>query len=290
MVRRGVKVRLKVYGGFLLGLVLFCLLTPGCSSVDKVFYHPDQRQYHSPENHDGYRYEEVSFLSEDGTALHGWFVPAVGEAKGTVIHFHGNAQNLSAHFGFVSWLPKQGYNLFTFDYRGYGKSEGVPTRQGIYEDSLAALDYLFSRTDIDRDKVIVIGQSLGGAIAIRAIAERKHFPIKGALIESTFSSYEDVVLDNVAFILKPVAKALVKDRLSPNEVVSELSPVPILFIHGDADHIVGSYHSERLYDLAGDPKELWIIKGGRHTEAMQQRANKYIPEILTEFKEWLAEE
>ena len=102
----------RVYFFFLL-LLLVCFLS-GCANG--FFYRPSSVVYQTPKK-DGYVYENVSFLSYDQTALHGWFIPAVGEAKGTVIHFHGNAQNLSAHYSFVSWLPRVGYNLILFDNR-----------------------------------------------------------------------------------------------------------------------------------------------------------------------------
>ena len=80
--------------------------------------------------------------------------PAQGKAMGTVVHFHGNAQNMSAHYTFVSWLPAHGFNLFVFDYRGYGQSEGTLSREGVYEDSVAAVEYVRKRTDIDPRKII----------------------------------------------------------------------------------------------------------------------------------------
>src|ERR1041384_5905226 len=126
---------------FGLALALGCLT--GCAQG--AFYHPD-RGLHDPPARLGLKYEQVTFASQDGTRLVGWFIPARGyadpkRAKGTVVHFHGNAQNLSAHWQFVDWLPQRGFNLFVFDYRGYGASQGSPEPKGVFEDSLAALDY-----------------------------------------------------------------------------------------------------------------------------------------------------
>src|SRR5512145_1917489 len=147
-------------------LLLVVAVTFSCQGcVGGMFYYPDQEVYDTPDRH-GLKYEDVTFPSRDGTSLSGWFIPAVGPPKGTVVHFHGNAQNMTSHFGFVSWLPSRGFNLFVFDYRGYGKSAGRPERQGIYEDSLAALDYIATRPGIDHDRLVVLGQSLGGANAI----------------------------------------------------------------------------------------------------------------------------
>ena len=139
-------------------ILLFCLvlsLAMLCRRcVGQMFYYPDNKVYGTPAEH-GLKFEEVTFHSKDGTKLSGWFVPAKGDPKGTVIHFHGNAQNMTAHFDFVSWLPSEGFNLFVFDYRGYGKSAGKPNRKGVYEDSLAAVDYVRSRQGVDKNRILI---------------------------------------------------------------------------------------------------------------------------------------
>lgn len=131
----------------LAALLTSLFLFSGCAS--RMLYYPTPNEYGNP-SVAGLRYEKVTFASKDGTPLSGWFIPAIGKAKGTVIHFHGNAQNMTAHFSFVAWLPREGFNVFVFDYRGYGTSPGTPSRQGVYEDSCAALQYLRSRPDIDK--------------------------------------------------------------------------------------------------------------------------------------------
>ena len=105
----------------------------------------------------------------------GWWVPAVGDAQGTVIHFHGKGRNMTAHIGFVHWLAKEGFNLFVFDYRGYGQSAGRPQHRGVYQDGVAAIRYVQSRTDVDPDRIVILGQSLGGGGAI-AVMGHEDFP------------------------------------------------------------------------------------------------------------------
>lgn len=98
------------------------LAMQGCAN--RYFYFPDNVVYQTPDQH-RLSYEDVRFKSRDGTELHGWFLPAVGSnVVGTIIHFHGNAQKMTAHFSFVSWLPQEGFNLFVFDCRGYGRVAG----------------------------------------------------------------------------------------------------------------------------------------------------------------------
>ena len=191
----------------------------------KIFYFPDHQEYTTPAAN-RYQYEEIQFHSKDGTKLSGWFIPAQGKALGTVIHFHGNAQNMSAHYSFVSWLPANGFNLFVFDYRGYGKSEGKVSRQGVYEDSVAAVKYIKSRTDIDQNKIILFGQSIGGANAL-TVAGNNHFDgVVGVATDSAFSSYIGVALDHTT-ILKPFAALLISNKLSPKKTIQNIAPVPL---------------------------------------------------------------
>lgn len=243
------------------------------------FYHPDYKEYQTPAKY-GLKYESVSFKSKDKTKLHGWFVPALGQALGTVVHFHGNAQNLSSHFSFVKWLPKQGFNLFLFDYRGYGKSEGAPSRDGVHEDGIAALQYIKTRTDIEQDKLFVLGQSLGGAVAIASVAEAKVKGVRGVAVESTFDSYTAIAKDKAPDIL---VSLFVSGKHNPKSVVAELSPLPLLFIHGTADVVVPYARGKSLYDAAKKPKGLWRIDGGRHTQAFTFYGSTYRPRLVEFF-------
>jgi alpha-beta hydrolase superfamily lysophospholipase len=117
---------------------------------------------------------------------------------GTVVYFHGNYGNLTYYFKQVSWLPAEGFNVFTFDYRGYGRSEGRPTRRGVYEDSVAALAYILKKPGIDHDNVFVFGQSLGGVNAMVALAKNDYPQIRAAAIEGAFDSYRAQARDAMA--------------------------------------------------------------------------------------------
>ncbi|OGU16243.1 MAG: alpha/beta hydrolase [Geobacteraceae bacterium GWC2_53_11] len=259
----------------------------GC--VSGLFYQPDRKLYDTPDKH-GLKYEEVFFRSKDGTQLGGWFLPAVGEPKGTVIHFHGNAQNMSAHFGFVSWLPAQGFNLFVFDYRGYGTSAGKATRDGVHEDSLAALDYIAARPGIDHNRLLVLGQSLGGANAIAAVGGRPHPGIRAVVIESAFSSYREIVRDKIAAIpllsllRTPLSGLLIGNDYSPDATIAAISPTPLLIIHGTDDNVIPVSHGKRLFELAREPKQLWTVEGGGHIEAFVDAGSVYRRRLVAFFE------
>ncbi len=288
--KTGKTCRATALAAIMVSLATAVLLGDGC--VSNLFYYPDRNVYDSPERY-GLKYEDVYFKSKDGTMLHGWFIPASASPIGTIIHFHGNAQNLTAHFGFIAWLPKENFNVFTFDYRGYGSSDGRPDRDGIYEDCKAAIEYVRSRGDVDRMRLLVFGQSLGGANAL-AVVGGSHFEgIRAVAAESSFFSYRGIVSDKLAEIpilslfKRPLSFLLVGDEYSPGDVINRISPIPVLLIHGTSDRIVPCRHSLLLFDRAREPKQLWTIEGAAHTEAFTRFGARYQTKLVSFFKDAL---
>lgn len=229
------------------------------------FYFPDRLIYDSPARIN-LAYEEVFFSSADNTALWGWFIPArntsAKEAKGTVIHMHGNAQNLTAHWQFAEWIPDRNFNLFVFDYRGFGKSNGAPDPKGIFEDAVAAIEYVRKRNDIDPEKLFVFGQSLGGMLAI-ASASASPKGVRAVLAEAPAHSYSVWMNDRL-----PGAGDILDDTYTAGAYIEKLSPVPLLLIHGTHDQVVPYSHSVRLLTEAKEPTELITIERGVHVDAM----------------------
>lgn len=269
-------------------LVILALVLIGCVRVNQMFYYPDRTVYGTPADQ-GLPYEEVVFPSRDGTGLSGWFIPAIGAAQGTILHLHGNAENMTSHFGFVDWLPAAGFNLLVFDYRGYGKSAGRPDRAGVYEDSCAALAYLRSRDDIDPTRLLVLGQSLGGAQAMAVVGGGERQGVRAVVIESSFYSYRSIVRDSIgkmpllAFFKTPLAHILITDELSPADYVGKIAPIPLLLIHGTEDEIIPYRHAELLLARAGEPKTLWRIDGGSHTAAFIAPDSPYRRQLVEFF-------
>jgi len=248
----------------------------GC--CQNLFYYPDANVYSTPAGH-SLKFEHVEFASKDGTRLTGWFIPALGKPKGTVVHCHGNAQNMTSHWLFAEFLPRRQFNLLVFDYRGYGKSEGSPTRSGTIEDAQAAVDYVLGRKDIDPERVAVFGQSLGGAIAVVVAAGDKR--VKGLVIESAFTSYQAEAAhalrsNPLTYIFSwPLSRLLIRSGLDPIDHVASISPRPMLIIHGTADRVVPCQMSRELAQAARDPKELWIVDDARHTAAAYLHKDEY---------------
>jgi len=261
----------------------------GCNGL---FYYPSQKIFYTPHNF-GATYEDIYFTSKDGTQLNGWFIPAVGPAKGTVIHFHGNAENITNHYLFVQWLPKEGFNLFVFDYRGYGASSGKPDRQGMIEDSIAAINYIRQRPDVDPNRIMIFGQSLGGAIALAAVAQDSKRGIQAVVVESAFASYRSIAREKLGDFWPtwplqwPLAWLLISDAQSPLPMLKKIAPIPLLVIHGDDDQTVPYSQGRQIYQAAAPPKEFWTVAGGHHTEAFTRYAKEYRPRLVKFFEEHL---
>jgi pimeloyl-ACP methyl ester carboxylesterase len=184
---RAAAKRVVIYG---LLLMLSGVLVNIFGWADRLFFVPDRIVYEVPDK--SLPYEAVSFPSRDQTKLAGWFFTAAGHAKGTVVHVHGNAANISNHFRAIVFLPPSEYNVLEFDYRGYGDSEGKPSRKGCLDDVHAAIDYVKGRKDVDPDKIVLFGQSMGGAYALVAAAERPE--VKAVVAEAAFTSHRAIAL------------------------------------------------------------------------------------------------
>ena len=254
-------VRLTVLG-LLIGIPLEC-------GLDRLFYHPDPVAYFSPQQF-GCTAEDVYFTSRDGVRLHGWFLKsqATGPARGTIVHFHGNAANISNHIACVYWLPARGFNLLMFDYRGYGKSEGSPTRAGTIADGHAAIDYALSRADVDRSRLFVYGQSLGGAVATVVVAERAE--VRALVVEGTFADYRKIAARHLAnriwstSIASAIASATISGEFQPVDYVAKISPRPVFVITGEQDTICYPELGRALFDAAKAPREFWEAAGAEH--------------------------
>lgn len=265
-------------------LLLFCGVSymVGCN---RLFYYPTSREYRAPSDLD-VPVEEVRFRSEDGTELHGWLLKP-GEdraAVGTVVHFHGNARNLTAHVGLVDWLAGRGFNVFLFDYRGYGKSDGSPKRSGVIADSKAALTYIRGREDIDSDRLLVLGQSLGGACALAALGEGSTEGVRAVAIDSSFLSYRNVANSVLGgtFLTKPLVWLTVTSDHDPEDSLAELEGIPLLFIHGDADGLVRISNGLELFEAAPEPKRFLKVPGARHLHAIEGETKDQLVKFFSE--------
>jgi uncharacterized protein len=261
-------------------ILLIALLAPfsGCT---QLFFHPHSFLIDTPDKH-GIEYRIENFQAADGTTLNAWFLPAQtkngGTARATVLFLHGNAENISTHFRNVAWLPTEGYNVLAFDYRGYGASQGTPTLAGMQLDIDAAMRSLLAHKDVDPNQIVILGQSLGGSLAIYYVAHSAYRSnIRAVVIDSAFFDYRQITKEKLAlsFLTWPfqwLPWLTVDNNYSPANSIAAISPLPLLLIHGDQDVVVPADHSRQLFERAGEPKELWIIPGAGHTQSLNNEA------------------
>jgi hypothetical protein len=189
---------------------------------------------------------------------------------------HGNAKNISIYLENVLWLTDYGFNVFMLEYRGYGNSHGEPTLPGVLADVDAGFTALLRRQDVDRQRIAIYGQSLGGALAVYYVAHTAYRPyVRALVVESAFSSYRAITTEKLAsfWLTWPfqwMPELTVDEEYSPLPVVEKIAPIPLLVIHGDQDPIVPVHHSWQLYEAAREPKDLWIVPGGVHDDAMHR--------------------
>jgi len=207
--------------------------------------------------------EDVFFKASDGVQLNGWFFPAKTNsprASLVVLLCHGNAGNISHRLQMCQALLSVGVNVFVFDYRGYGRSQGRPSEQGTYLDALAAQQWLQNK-GFSRGNILVYGESLGGAVgaelAVRGMAG-------GLILQNTFTSIPDIGAEFFPWL--PV-RNLGTIRYNTFGKLP-LIKVPVLVMHSRMDGLIGFHHGERNFAVANEPKLFCELKGG-HNDPMQ---------------------
>ena len=252
---------------FLASLCLFFL-----NSCNHLFYHPSDKTFQPTPDELSLSKRDIFFTAKDHVSLHGWFFPHP-RAKGTVVQFHGNAENISSHYMGLVWLVKHGYNLFTFDYRGYGRSLRTSiTPDGIRQDGLAALQKALEihKKVAPKGKFIIVGQSLGGAVALKAVEDLgKPNRIDLLVLDSSFVSYQKVAFKKLAshwptWIFAPLAFLIVSDRTSAQNSLTSLS-IPLLVVHAEHDPVIPFSLGQTIYEQAKvQQKWLWKVSGHGH--------------------------
>jgi alpha-beta hydrolase superfamily lysophospholipase len=250
--------------------LIFLFLT--CASCTHLFYQPSKGVLYPPEQF-GLKPEEVVIPTKDGLKLSAWIMRPkmpLYKSKGVILFFHGNGENMTSHYLALAWLIQKGFTLMIFDYRGYGTSEGVPNPKDIHEDSLLALDWALKENEkIRGEKFIVYGQSLGGIISARALADFKHQNKVHLLVQdSTFSSYSGIaraVIKNnwPLYPAYPLTFFAISDAYSSDQT-NPLLKVPVLCVHGDKDSVVPMTEGKKNFKTFTTTKWWWEIKDGQH--------------------------
>lgn len=217
-----------------------------------MIFFPYEKISETPSNW-GLEYEEVYLERGDGLRLHGWFIPHPGAQK-TILFFHGNAGNIAHRGDSVAIFHRLGLNVFIFDYRGYGKSEGSPGEQGLYEDARAAWGYLTQERGISASDIILFGRSMGGVVATRLATEVQ---AAGLMIESTFSSARSMA-DEIFPLLSRLV--ILRFRFDAEADIKKVHS-PLLVLHSPKDEIIPFREGEKVFAAANEPKTFVEMRG-----------------------------
>lgn len=218
------------------------------------------------------RYEDVWFTSGDKTRLHGWYCPCE-RPRATILILHGNAGHVASRAPWLQYLQSTlGVATFMVDYRGYGRSGGTPTVDGVILDARAARAKLAELAHLQDSDMVLMGESLGGAIAIRLAAESAP---RALILQSTFSSLRDVA--DVHF---PVLSWVVpREKLnSATEIIRYRGP--LLLSHGTADQTVPFRLGEKLFRAANEPKTFVTLTGADHNNGLTEEYLRQLDAFL----------
>lgn len=240
----------------------------------RTLFYPTKELASFPDRADLY-FQDVFFRTAQDIQLNGWFIPCK-DAKYTVLFCHGNAGNISHRIEKLKFFNGLGYNVFIFDYEGYGKSQGKPSETNLYRDARAAYEYLLSR-DITPDQVIGYGESIGGAVIVE-LASRQ--TMKAVILDSTFTSVRDMT--RYAYPFLPYW--IFSSRFDSEAKIRNIK-VPKLIIHSQDDEIIPFELGRKLYEASAQPKEFLKVHGGHNSNffesagALRERISNFVRDL-----------
>jgi len=182
--------------------------------------------------------EEVSILAADGITLRGWLVKGDGAPAPLVIYFGGNAEE-------VSWLVDVadyfvGWSLLLVNFRGYGESEGKPGEKELLQDGLVIHDYAKRRPEVNSERIVAMGRSLGSGVAVHLAAHRV---LRGVILVSPYDSIVEVAKRHYPFL--PVSLML-RHRFDSLALAPQIE-APLLCLVATEDRVIPSAHSRALF-------------------------------------------
>lgn len=252
--------------GFLFLLFVTATLT-GCSSM---LYYPSRALYVDPRKLNPKPVENVVKVGE--IEVHGWTLTPLAVPKTTIVFFHGNGGNRSGHIVPLLPLLKEGHEINTFDYPGYGQTKGQPTPENTVQTAIEVIRFV--KRNRPQTPLVIYGNSLGGAIAQRAVWELRN-EIKPDLfiIDSSFTSYRSAarqILGHsaITWLFQPIGWLVMNDTWAPGKRMKDIHSVPTIVIHSRTDEVIDFSLGQRVFELVNEPKEFWIRESGAHNESL----------------------
>ncbi len=239
----------------LLANLLFYFIQPAL-----VFF-PDRELAATPRDW-GLKYTDVRFKAADGTALHGWYIPAANSDK-ALLFLHGNAGNISDRAESIKIFHRLGFSILIFDYRGYGRSRGSPSEKGLYLDARAGWKQLRAK-GFKPAQITLFGRSLGGAVASRLATRVQPAAL---VLESTFSSVRDMANQMLPLLSKLLYKRFRFDTVDNIRRIT----TPLLVLHSPDDEIIPFRLGQKIYLHANSSKSFVRLKGGHNDGFMRSQ-------------------
>jgi len=249
---QNMSLRKRVIGLYVVVLV-FAFGISGCA-FNPFFYYPDKRPVTLTDS----LVEEIYLESKSGNKVHTIFYKRETPIA-TIFILHGNARNLQGWSHTARKLHDLGFQTFMMDYQGFGNSEGKPSHKNVIADAQIAFDYLLNRKEVQSTKIIVLGFSLGGNLAVR-IASDNADKIDALAIEGAFTGHRAIAIGVGPRLLKFVPFLLAKNAINGKKLIASID-LPKLIIHSTEDKIIPYKMGQDFYEHASEPRELWTISG-----------------------------
>ncbi len=304
---RGLRIALVVVGIIVVVLVAGVLLFTRSIAVDTVSLLPDERPEIVQEPEDlGMPCEDVSVVNEDGQRLTGWYIP--GDNGATIMAAHGSPGGRQDVLYEAQFFNERGYSVLMGSFRAHDESEGERVTYGSDEqkDLAAWHQYLLGRDDVDPERIGLYGESMGGGTSIlytakndgiRALATVSGFALTQEVVEH-FIKYENPGLPK--WLISILSSLIVfwgeqvgdfdVEELDTEAVIADISPSPLLIMHGESDDKTGGSCGQQLYDAAEEPKEIWLCPECKHVDFEKHRPEEYQQTLLVFFDQHLLEE
>lgn len=214
--------------------------------------------------------QDSYFRGADGSRLHGWYFynPSASQV---ILFSHGNTGNITGRQNLVRLLLQTGASVFIYDYRGYGKSEGLPSVRGIVEDGVAAFDHLVNGKGFRPSQIVIYGESLGTAVTAELAEERA---CAGVILQSGFSS-----LRKIGYERMPITR-IYPTMLFPHPLLDSAGKMarvdkPLLVIHGKLDTVVPFAHAEEVFERARGIKT-FVSLDAAHSDLWSAAPDTYV--------------
>lgn len=261
-------------------LLLLASALSGCAGTSAFFFYPQSVWISTPADF-GLAYDDVVLVAHDGTQLHSWWLPAQGDVADSntmVLYLHGNAENISSHSRSIYWLVREGVSVLALDYRGYGASQGEALMPSVLQDIEAAAAWM--RQQYPHKRLVVLGQSIGAALAIDFVAAaQERYDIDALVVDAPFTGFAAVARSAlssnlVGWLIWPLTVFIPSDW-DPEKAAGKIR-IPVLIMHSPDDQVIPYKQGQKIYEIlthrSGNVPVCWVQSRGPHIATFAEPA------------------